>query len=622
LAKYSEDILCSVVDQINVFGKRSARLEERLERVRERVAGFDVEKEGLAKKTFKLVCNHYQSRQEPTRQAIVKEPPPPSLTHVYTSADYIPMLRKFAGIREDGMNPEKLISDPSFFFEHWRSSIHLASSRRRSIAIVVERDPSVDPDVLVADGNFTPSTLSKPRSPDLLLETLNPQSSIHRRHKVDCPTIPKRYGDSLPISTMKEQERKTVFELFDVDIPTRCSSALGTEYFGSHPTPVTTPTAEIDNTAASTTPKVVSPAPPPATPHHQLDLSSGKILYQDEDCLVIVPASPVKVKRRFTFSGLRRSFRRSSKDKVYSNKENRESRKGKVVVERRGSFLRSGFRRKPSKKDYSQEEVLVDRSEMSSDHMIPDPTTDSGVDTGSSRTTSVSSAGALGYALKHMQEDTALLKANTIDTSIPSAPPPPPPLPIHHTLTSSQYRNLFAATTDVPSTAVKKPLTRYHSTGHAHSHTHSSSPLVSSQTLSVSKPSPTQTSCHDNPVHRSPVQKIPPPIPPRVSTLEMPASPLTKGGSHFKRFSLSSTHPVAFSMDSEPQCVVAPAKVAPSHNAGNEILAAIERGRRERKAQNTKQANLPFDVAAILERRVAIMCSDDESDSGNDEWDD
>ena len=46
LAKYSEDILCSVVDQINVFGKRSARLEERLERVRERVAGFDVEKEG------------------------------------------------------------------------------------------------------------------------------------------------------------------------------------------------------------------------------------------------------------------------------------------------------------------------------------------------------------------------------------------------------------------------------------------------------------------------------------------------------------------------------------------------------------------------------------------------
>ena len=52
------------------------------------------------------------------------------------------MLRKFAGIREDGMNPEKLISDPSFFFEHWRSSIHLASSRRRSIAIVVERDVS------------------------------------------------------------------------------------------------------------------------------------------------------------------------------------------------------------------------------------------------------------------------------------------------------------------------------------------------------------------------------------------------------------------------------------------------------------------------------------------------
>ena len=96
----------------------------------------------LGEKTFKLTTCHYQSRQPSSQRAIVKQPPPTNLAEVYGKADPIPLLRQFRGMREDGMNPEKMISDPSFFFEHWRHQFHSSSQKRKSISIVLERDVS------------------------------------------------------------------------------------------------------------------------------------------------------------------------------------------------------------------------------------------------------------------------------------------------------------------------------------------------------------------------------------------------------------------------------------------------------------------------------------------------
>ena len=46
VAKLSEDIMSSVIERLEEFSERSGKLEGRLEKIREHVAGFDVEKEG------------------------------------------------------------------------------------------------------------------------------------------------------------------------------------------------------------------------------------------------------------------------------------------------------------------------------------------------------------------------------------------------------------------------------------------------------------------------------------------------------------------------------------------------------------------------------------------------
>ena len=466
----------------------------------------------------------------------------------------------------------------------------------------------------MVSNDMPPSTRSpKPRSPDLLLETLNPHSSIHRRRKTQCPTIPQRYGDSLPISAMKEQERKTVFELFEVDIPTRCSSSLAVEQGDSQTTPLATPTNGIDHDRESATPMTIKSTTVTPTPHHHLDLSSGKILYQDEDCLVIVPVTPEKVKRRFTFSGLRKSFRRSGKDKSENSKESRGSLK-------RRSSLRNSLRRRSSKKEVTPE-VVAENNGMLSDHVTMEMPPDSGVDTASSRTASVSSAGNLGYSLKHSQDETGQPKGGVVTTHVPPAPPPPPIPSVHYT-SASLVQNRKSISIPPELSPVRTPPAP-HSSGHAHN----LSPLVQGQSFTLPNHTPVTAGFYGNGVQSIPVQVVAPCPPPSTDisvtaaeTVHVVDREVTQP---FKRFSLSSTQPIAFNVDRDaPQISVGPVKLTPKHHADNEILRAIESGIKNRKVQKQSKNSLPYDVAAILERRLAIMCSDDDSDSTGDEWDD
>nr|WAW84866.1 WAVE/WASF 3 [Halisarca dujardinii] len=675
LAKHSEEIICSVVNTVEDFGRRSAKLEQRLERARERVASFDVEREVKSGKSFQLAQNHFRNRQDGFQQAILREPASESLTITYQSADPIPPVKEFRLLQDYRVDPEKTISDPSFFFHHWSQSVRLASTRRSTAAVATDRDPSVDVEATPANGNASPP---KPRSPDLLLETLNPESRIHRRHKVDLLAMPTRF-DSLPTSSLKDHNRKAVFELFNFAMPPRSLSAVPP--LGSQSTLVTspapaTPTLETDGlpprqptpvTPLPATPLPVTP-PSPRAHHHQLDRTTGEILYQDEDCLILVPA-PVKIKRRFTFSGLRQSFRRSTKDReeAAGRGDEKEKREG---LTRKGSFLRNSFRRKAAKRKESMEPDLPEE-ESCEDHVtVTDPPTDSGIDTGSSRTTSVSSAGALGYSLKHLREDSSPPKTVAVPVapsgSVPPAPPPPP-VPrasAYKTSTLPIQKSQPSLSFDGHSLAVQKSLKRYHSAGLAHANlkTGSSSALAGlpspSSPLAVSHSSggfklqqsfhggvscsssagaanrsrlgsqdscwsgSTLTDCERPSERRISARKVPPPVPPRALPKAPTPPPAPESVTRFKRFSLSAVPGPATCIDGkEPPSVVGPVKLSPSHYTGNEILQAIERGIRDRK-EVRRRSTQNFNVAAILERRVAMVSSDDDSDSSADDWDD
>ena len=56
-----------------------------------------------------------------------------------------PLLGDFDGMREDGIIPEKCISDPSFFFEHWRYTMQMKTIGKKSSTALadMERDVSV-----------------------------------------------------------------------------------------------------------------------------------------------------------------------------------------------------------------------------------------------------------------------------------------------------------------------------------------------------------------------------------------------------------------------------------------------------------------------------------------------
>ena len=57
-------------------------------------------------------------------------------------------------MREDGVTPSNCISDPSYFFEHWRYTMQMKTVGKRSSAAIVEmeRDVSVTWCVCVCGG--------------------------------------------------------------------------------------------------------------------------------------------------------------------------------------------------------------------------------------------------------------------------------------------------------------------------------------------------------------------------------------------------------------------------------------------------------------------------------------
>ena len=46
-------------------------------------------------------------------------------------------------MRKDGVTPSNCISDPSFFFEHWRYTMQMKTVGKRSSAAIVEMDRDV-----------------------------------------------------------------------------------------------------------------------------------------------------------------------------------------------------------------------------------------------------------------------------------------------------------------------------------------------------------------------------------------------------------------------------------------------------------------------------------------------
>ena len=88
----------------------------------------------------------FSSNSKAAQQVLSTQQVPVPLREVYEEvAQPIPALEQFAGMREDGIFPVKFVSDPSFFFEHWRYTMQMKTTKKRaSVALsCMEKDVSV-----------------------------------------------------------------------------------------------------------------------------------------------------------------------------------------------------------------------------------------------------------------------------------------------------------------------------------------------------------------------------------------------------------------------------------------------------------------------------------------------
>lgn len=475
------------------------------------------------------------------------------------------------------------------------------------------------------------------RTPNLLLGTQDPTGPIHRRQKVTNLSVPQPdcAGPLSTVSIRKEEADRLVFELCDVDNSSRCGSSLERG--------------------------LTSPFPGSAGESLSRDELStiSALIYEDENVIVRATTPANKPKRRFTFSGLRRSFRRaSSKEKQTIVEE--ETEKTEDGITRRGSFRRTSSKRKsPKSETVGNEErkaktmslgrevrapvdgshvtdmqrteedihtasastLFATMSRLNGRQGIPsdqrDATYDSGVETASSsfdpesRTTSVSSSGTLSSVAK--QEMSMSVKPGTIPP-----PPPPPPLPGAHVDRKNKLDPTKRVSVPAISVVDKVSLRRNHSAG--------SRP--SSMLIPATKPTLLPAQFHPLPQNK-PI-KAPVSIPMNGRNgVKVPPSTFTESSSPPSHnlpliSATATTHSAAAEMQDQNQAInMAVPTASRSIPDTNDLLMAIKRAVQQRRSllREGSEHGQPLDVAAILERRNVLSLSDDDTDGSNDEWD-
>ena len=446
-----------------------------------------------------------------------------------------------------------------------------------------------------------------------------------------------------------------VFELCNVDVPTRRGSAL--EDRQNQPFPEDAGGLLCKDEA-------------PLRSGSEGGASVSALIYEDEDVVVVGAAAPAnKPKRRFSFSGFRRSFRRtSSKEKQSINEEQTEKMEGEIA--RRGSLRRGSIKRKSSSEKSAGKEdrkaktlslsreardrpsevhVAADIQKCEGDiHKAGNPTPlatlpmsngdqrsstelketayDSGLDSAgssfdpSSRTTSVSSSGTLNSGVKHSLQELPIPSMNssspTLSASIP-VPPPPPPLPGMGN--ANKPKRISVPNFSVSDMVKKNSLRRNHSADIR---------PTSSVLMHASKPTllPTQF----RPPTQNKPMKAPVPIPlngkngvkvhpPAFTETGLPSLLYSTPISTAKA---SNMPPEAMQDPNQATNLTIPVIVQPVPDS-NELLLAIKRALHQRRSQLEEGSahTQPLDVAAILERRSVLSLSDDETDGSNDEWD-
>ena len=504
-----------------------------------------------------------------------------------------------------------------------------------------------DPVRVVVHGASNPRAQ---RTPHLLLDTQDPTGQIHRRQKMANLSVPQPVcvGILPSVSVRKLEADRTLFELCDADISPQCGSS---------------PEHGLDGPCAGN----VGESPCKDETSFPSGSESGatvcSLIYQDENVIVRVTTPANRPKRRFSFSGLRRSFRRtSSKEKQTIVEEETDKTEGGIP--RKGSFRRTSFKRKSAKSENTSEEDskektvslgreiraevegpgvtdiqrceedahaasdsvpfstmprVNDRQGIPSDQR--DMTYDSGVETASSsfdpesRTTSVSSSGTLNSVAK--QE----LSIMSVKPGTVPPPPPPPPLPGAAVGWKGRTKQDSTKRVSVPAIpAVDKVvgLRRNLSAG--------SRP--SSMLMPASKPTHLRSQFRPPPENKPSKAPVALPVNGR-NGVKVPPATFAESNSPPSLDSppindTVKTHtPAAPVQDLYQTTNMAAPMATRSIPDTNDLLMAIKRAVQQRRSllREGSKHDQPLDVAAILERRNVLSMSDDDTDGSNDEWD-
>lgn len=489
------------------------------------------------------------------------------------------------------------------------------------------------------------------RTPHLLLDTQDPTGQIHRHQKMANLSVPQPVcvGTQPSVSVRKLDADRMVFELCDTDISPRCGSALEHGLDGPCASSIGESPCKMDETSF------------PSESESGATVSS--LIYQDENVIVRATTPANKPKRRFTFSGLRRSFRRtSSKERQTIVEEETEKTEGGMP--RKGSFRRTSVKRKSQKSENTSEEdskvktvslgrevrapvegpgvTDIQRCEEDA-HAASDSTPfssmprvnnrqgipsdqrdvmtyDSGVETASSsfdpesRTTSVSSSGTLNSVAK--QE----LSIMSVKPGTVPPPPPPPPLPGAN-VGGKGTKQDSTKRVSVPAISVVDKVVGLRRNLSADSRPSSMLMSASKPTLLLSqfrpppenKPSKAPVALHVN--GRNGV-KVPP------ATFTESNSPPSLDSPPINDTVTTHTPAVAVQDLYQTTNMAAPMATRSVPDT-NDLLMAIKRAVQQRRSllREGSDHGQPLDVAAILERRNVLSMSDDDTDGSNDEWD-